>query len=244
MFPLNYLNKDIIYLRNKRIEEYDIQQGGYSCSLKYNLLTEDEKLLLSGFTKKERHIYLGNKAREQRNFTKELHNCFKQEINNFVEVNEINESDILSIKKDSITFYNSKIQNTDFDGVKFTQRSYFTSYLLVNKYEFYINGRNNETLCKGLNLSNSQYTLVEEIFNILRISESKNNNLLFNLLKEIRTEYLSLNLDNSYYKELNAINKFISILNFSLIALGLLTLIDIFASTVANVFGFFFLIYL
>lgn len=42
-------------------------------------------------------------------------------------------------------------------------------------------------------------------------------------------------------KFLSAIEKFISILNFSLIALGLITLVDIFASTVANIFGFFFL---
>jgi hypothetical protein len=208
MFPLNFLNKNIIYLRNKKIEEYDIQQGGYSCALKYELLSDGEIVLLSNFNKKERHIYLGNKAKEERNFTKELHECFRKEIDNFIEINEIPHSNILSIKKDSITFYNSKIKNTNFEEVIFTQRSYFTSYLLVNKYEFYINGRTNETLYKGLNISNIQYTLIEEIFNILRISESKNNSLIFDILKEIRIEYLNLNLDNSYYKELNSINKF------------------------------------
>jgi hypothetical protein len=65
MFPLNFLNKNIIYLRNKKIEEYDIQQGGYSCALKYELLSDEEIVLLSNFNKKERHIYLGNKARKE-----------------------------------------------------------------------------------------------------------------------------------------------------------------------------------
>lgn len=63
----------------------------------------------------------------------------------------------------------------------------------------------------------------------------------WNSLKYLHKCLATADREKTDSKLLNAINKFISILNFSLVALGLLTLIDIFASTVANVFGFFFL---
>lgn len=208
LHPLIFLNKELIYLRNKNIVEYDITQGGYNCALKYDLLNSKDKLILESLDKHDRHVYLGNIAKEDRGFTKDLHLAFRTEIDNFIGYNEIDDSNILSIKKDSITFYNSTISETIFENVEFTQRHLFSSYLLVNKIEFYLNSRTNTFLYKGLPELDITDTLIEEIKKLLTIKESSTDKKIFFLLKEMRDEYLKKNLYHTYYKELNAINAY------------------------------------
>jgi hypothetical protein len=209
MFPLIYTNKEILFLRNKIIQEYDISSGGYSCSLNHNLLSSEEKSILINLTKKEKQIFLGNKALQEKNFTKKLHEAFRYEINLFIEKNEINPNNILSIKKDSITLYDSKIINCNNKNVKFTLRKEFTSYLLLNKLEFYYNIYSDDFLVKGIAKDFvKENTLLEEIQSILKIKSYKQDDSIFEYLKNIRENYLSKSLINSYYREINNIGKY------------------------------------
>ena len=208
LYPLVYLNKELLYLRNKKIMEYDIASGGYSCSLNHDLLSDSEKAILLKLNKKDKQIFLGNKARDEKEFTKLLHLAFREEISNFVNKNTINENNILSIKKDSITLFNSNITYLKNNNVTFIKKMDFTSYLLLGKLEFYYNGKTDEKLVKGLSLINFEGTLVEEIFTILKMKEYKQDRDIYDYIKLLRNNYLKKDLINSYYKELSPLNAY------------------------------------
>jgi hypothetical protein len=209
MFPLIYTNKNLLYLRNKVIHEYDIASGGYSCSLNHDLLSNDEQLILATLNKKDKQIFLGNKALQEKDFTKKLHAAFRHEIANFISQNEIPEENILSIKKDSITFFNSNISYTKNNHVTFTLRKNFTTFILLGKLEFYYNIDNREFLVKGISSDLTiESTLLEEIKQIMHLKSYKSDQSVYAHLKEMRENYLSLQLENSYYRELNALGKY------------------------------------
>ena len=209
MFPLIYTNKNLLYLRNKTIYEYDISSGGYSCSLNAGLLDHDEQLILKNLSKKDKQIFLGNKALQEKDFTKLLHAAFRKEISHFISVNNIPEENILSIKKDSITFYNSNVTITKNNHVEFTLREKFTTFLLLGKLEFYYNIDDGQFLVKGISSAiNVEGTLLEEIKRILHLKSYKSDQSIHTHLKEMRENYLSKALTNSYYRELNALGKY------------------------------------
>jgi hypothetical protein len=214
-FALIYSNKDILYLRNKKIIEFDIKEGGYSCSLNHNLLSDKEKEDLIKLNKHDRHVYLGKKALKEKTFTKELHKAFQFEVNNFIEKNEINPDHVLSIKKDSITFYNSDIKEDTFNNVQFTKRYEFSSYLKLGRLEFYYDRKTDNFLFKGISLENYEDTLFEEIKKILKLKEYKSDKDIFPLLQDMRSSYLNKELVHSYYKELGPSNGFRLLDNYS-----------------------------
>lgn len=209
LFPLIY-SSDVRYLRNKIIHEYDIASGGYNVALSEKLI-DDEDILeeLSLASKKEKQIILGNYAKENTEFTKKLHEGFQKYIGAFITLNDIEEGNVIAIKKDSITFHSSTVKRTKFKTVKFTNRGTFSSYLKIGKLEFYYNGKTGATLAKGLPIDSYEETLVEEIFTLMKIAEIANSKKrVAKHLAELRHAYVTLDLTNNYYKELSALNGF------------------------------------
>lgn len=205
-FPLIYTNKDLVYLRNKKIEEYDIKEGGFSCCRNHSLLEKEEIEFLLSLNKHERHVYLGNKSKNDRSFTKKLHEAFQHEVSLFIDANEIESKHILTIKKDSITFFNSKVSVAENNNVIFTKRFNASSFLRINKLEFFYNAGDNSFIYKGTSVEDYEDTLLEEIKKILRKKEFKQDKDIFLQLKEIRSSYLSGELIDKYYRELSPAN--------------------------------------
>lgn len=207
-YPLTYKTK-LGYVRNKRIQEYDMESGGYSLTISEKLI-EDEELLekLSLSNKQERQVLLGLYAKEDKHFVKALNNAFKKYVNGFIHLNNIEEDHLLFIKKDSITFYNSEISRTSFKKVNFTKRGEFTSFLRLGNLEFYYNGMTNEKLLKGIDIQDHTNTLVEEIFKIIHIAEFSSKKNVENHLKELRQAYVNRELEDSYYRELSVHTRF------------------------------------
>lgn len=208
MYPLNF-HSSIRYLRNKRIEEYDMKSGGYSVTLSESLI-DDEDILkdLALSDKFQRQIILGLYARDNREYTKSLHKGFQKYIEVFTEYNDIEEDDIISINKDSITFYNHVVSRTSFKKVKFTKRGDFTSYLKLGQLEFYINSKTKETKLKGIALETFEETLIEEVFKLLFLSEVSKREHVQATITEIRQAYVELELTDNYYKELSPRKQF------------------------------------
>lgn len=204
LYPLSFKN-NIKYMRNKRIFEYDMESAGYSLTISEKLIT-DEKLLekLKFANKKERQIILGLYAKDNKDFVKELNDAFRKYISAFIHLNDIKESNILYIKKDSVTFFNTTdIKKTKFKKAKFTKRQEFTSHLCIDKLEFYYNGNTDTCLLKGINLKDYSGTLIEEIFKIMKIAEFASADSISNHLKELRSAYINKELQDSYYRELS-----------------------------------------
>ena len=201
---LVYLNEDILYLRNKRLVEYDIVEGGYSVARNEKLLPRDFLRRLAKLDKKRRHVEIGIYSGEHKEFTKALFAGFQKYVKLFREENGVEDEKVLSIKKDSITLYDSDIEMTRFgEHVEFTLRETASSYLLLGKKEFFLNSKTDRFWYKGFDSElDTADTLLEEIRKILEFAEYKDRRFLFEYLKELRQAYVGRELCHSYYKEL------------------------------------------
>lgn len=208
MLPLIY-KSDISYVKNKRIYEYDMASGGFSVSLSEGLVKEPEtvKELITA-SKKHRQIILGNYTKRDREFTKNLHQGFQKYINAFIEYNEIDVNNVLTVKKDSILYYGLTPIRTKFKKVNFTLRGEFTSYLRLGQIELFYNGRTKERLVKGISLKSIEETLLDAIFTLLALAENRPQKDVVNFLTDIRQSYINLDLTNNYYRELSVSNKY------------------------------------
>jgi hypothetical protein len=201
---LVYLNDDVVYLRNKRIIEYDIVEGGYSVARNEKLLSRDFLRRLARLDKKRRHIEIGIYSGEHKEFTKSLFAGFRKYVKLFREENGVENEKVLSIKKDSITLYDTNIETTRFgEYVEFTLRETATSYLLLGKKEFFLNSKTGKFWYKGFDSElDPVETLLEEVRKVLEFAEYKDRRFLFEYIKEIRQAYVGRELCHSYYKEL------------------------------------------
>ena len=206
MFPLIF-KSDIKYLKNKRIKEYDIVSGGYNISKAEGLVEdEDLQLKLDKSDKKKRQILLGLYARDNKNFTKNLHEGFRKYVNAFIVLNEINESNIVAINKDSVLLYNSNINRLKFKNVRFTCRGEYTSYLKLGNLQFFYSSVTKEKLVKGISIDSIKETLLEEVFTVLALAEANPREKVFKYLYDLRQSYVRKELTNTYYKELSSNN--------------------------------------
>ena len=209
MYPLSY-KSDICYLRNKKIEEYDMRSGGYSITISEELI-DDEELLhrLKLSNKTERQILLGLYAKKDKEFVRALNAGFQKYVTAFIDLNKIPKNNVLFIKKDAVTIFASKINRTKFKKVLFTKRCEFTSFLRLKNLEFYYNGKTDEKLLKGISLDSYNDTLIEEIFKVMKLAEHSTKEVVANRLASIRHAYVTKQLADGYYRELSSTNAFL-----------------------------------
>jgi hypothetical protein len=208
----NYLNKNILYLKNTEITEYDITSAGFSVLKFQKLLSEEEIKEFSLFSKEKRNIKIGLKIRKNPLIGESIINTLTNVRKAFVILNHIYSEDILSIKKDAF-FLIKKIPEKLIikDFFQFKKKETYTSYLYLNKKEFYYNSFKNELEIKGLsektkNVQNNYF--LNDIKNFLRSSEKLDGEQLFFYIKNYRKKYLNKELPLDTYRDIDAGGKF------------------------------------
>lgn len=207
MYPLVYSNNDIVYLKNRKIEEYDIIEGGYSVAISENLFEPSfEEYLKELNDKHKRHVAIGKYIINNKEFNDLLYEGFRKYIKAFIYFNNVQDPNILHIKKDSITCIDSNISRLKFKNVIFRKTSSYTSYLNINKKEFYYNANDSsfsyKKLKENIPIKNN---LLEVICHLMLLdSLGKNQLAIFKFLKELRSSYLNRELTSEYYRELNS----------------------------------------
>ena len=181
----NYL-KNIDLLR-ATIREYDMHEAGFSLIRENKLLPEEEILYLIGLTKLERTIEIGRLMKSNKNLAKNLMNSFIDIRHKFYEANNINEDNILSIKKDAVFTVNKVCKELKFGNyIEFKLKNRYSSFYHLNDIELYYDSRSNNLDVKGL--GNLSSPLFDELKRIMKVNEiPKNNDLLFTLIKKLRS---------------------------------------------------------
>lgn len=133
-----YLNKSHSFLSCNDIVEYDISQAGYNISKKYGLLTKKQEKKLESLSKTNKHYQIGWMQKHDQEFKKALKQAFIDIRQEFFEANNIEDEDILSIKKDAI-FLMKRCQYTKFDNVEFRDKNNYSTFIYMNDCEFYYN---------------------------------------------------------------------------------------------------------
>lgn len=198
-----YLNKDIDYLFRNEILEYDMKEAGYNLIKYFNLLDEDKIRLLDSFDKQQRHVKIGIYQKDKE-FAKELSNAFMSARKMFFEANDIQDEDILSIKKDAIFLRNKHCSSCEFDNIIFRIKNIYNSYLRLDNNEYYFSKENVDV--KGISdevIEKHKDYMLDFLHEFTKIVETSNRNIQIKWLTEFIKYYRNRELDISYYRELN-----------------------------------------
>lgn len=141
-----YINKNIPYLFNTPIVEYDMQEAGFSLIKEFKQLPEDQIKYLESITSKdERKKQIGLYERNDPAFKKLHTSSFLTARKLFFIANDIDsDNDILSIKRDAIITTRKCKETKVGEFINFRPKNSYTSYLRpltskrnYGKLEFY-----------------------------------------------------------------------------------------------------------
>lgn len=199
-----YLNRDIDYLFNSEIIEYDIEEAGFNIIKYFKLLPDEEINKLSKLSKKNRHIQIGLLQKRDKSFGKNLNESFSEARKLFLSNNNLNEENILSIKKDAIFVFEKRCKFKVFDNINFRMKNNYFSYINLANNEYYINNKNVDV--KGISedciIKHLEYMIdTIQIFSKL-LSYSDRKSAIKFLINFIRY-YKNRELELGYYRELN-----------------------------------------
>lgn len=127
-------NRNILYLFNKDITEYDIKSANTSISREFGLLPESKIKWLEGMDRGRRHTTVGTLQGSDKVFNEGLKNGFATCRKYFIEANDLERDDIISIRKDAIWTTRS-CRFTEFGkNIKFKEKQKFTSFIRLDKH--------------------------------------------------------------------------------------------------------------
>lgn len=218
----NYINESITSIIGSEIYEYDIKSAGTNLLYRYGYIDKDKYDYLINLPKHKRVVEEGLMQREDESIREALKVCFSNIRKEIFEVNGLDESDVLSIKKDAI-FTTKKLLITKFDNIelKMTQ---FTSYLRIKDKKFtpieiYYNSNSKKMDIKGISdevLDKHREYMIDFIDEFLYALEKSNRNSAIKVVMNFVNNYVSRNLLKDYYRPLNSESKYV-LDNFELV---------------------------
>lgn len=203
----NYLNKDIEYLRNTSIIEYDIHSAGTCILYKLELISKETFDFLMNLNKESRNIQTGKILKDNPSWNKLQMREFSYIMELFMIENGLDNDDILSIKKDSIVVIGKIPKRLCIESIyQFNKVGVYNSYLYLKKKEIYLNSITQEYDLKNFTeearLVQDDYFINMILSTLIINNDSKNKIEAFNHLKQFRSMYINLKLDEEYYYDI------------------------------------------
>lgn len=199
-----YLNDNLQYIFSSEIIEYDMQSAGFNLTKYFKLLPEDKIEHLSRLPKKERQIQEGLYQKENKVYKQKLAEKFIEARRMFFEANNIQDDQVLSIKKDAIIMLR-RCDKTTFGNIVFAEKNVYSSYLYLNKVEFYFNrhtvdikGIDDDKLVEHRNF---MIAFLHRFTEMMEVSAEKHT---ISFVKNFMMAYKERELPIGYYRELNS----------------------------------------
>ena len=213
----------ISYIKNTRITEYDIKTAGFNIIREYKLIDEETIKMLEKLEKQERTIEIGKLMKQNPQLNIELTKKFAEVRKKFVIKNNIQEEDILAVKKDAIFIISKSLVHLKLgEYLEFVPKNIYTSYLYINGMEFYFSSYTKKLDIKNfkrdfnaesiimkasgeeINLDFNTHPLILDMKRLIALSEKITQKELFNSLKRYRKKYLNKELPIETYRELKS----------------------------------------
>lgn len=208
-------NKNIEFLFACDIVEYDLKSAGLNLCKQYELLPIDTIKSLENMDKKAQVKKLGLIQRNDKEFTKKLLVAFEDARKWFITSNELTEDKILCTKKDAIFVIDSYIKHSEDRYLRFIPKNKYSSYLYLNKYEFYVNTDMDIIDIKGLGQGeeldrirslHGDYML-KFLYKFCSYKEKMiNYKIMIKEITDFIRRYRSRELPIEYYRQLNKYN--------------------------------------
>lgn len=203
----NYLNKDIKFINNSRIYEYDMKNAGLSILKHYKLISLSQyNNLMENYDKHSRDVIVGKFLRKNKKVSERLMELFIDCRGQFFEDNQISNEEVLSIKKDAIFLINKKPIVTRLnEDCMFRLKHEYNSYIYLMNKEFYYNLSKDELDIKGFSDEikdfHSEY-LFKFVKECLKLKIMNQEDELFIKLLEFKDDFINKRLNINYYKDL------------------------------------------
>lgn len=126
-----FLNKNIFYLFNKVITEYDMSDAGFSLIQEFKLLDEKTIRKLKEFSKDDRKKKIGIIQRDNDKLKEDLKNGFAVARKMFFKYNDLKDEDIITIKKDAIITTELCRCTKIGEYINFRPKHTYSSYILL-----------------------------------------------------------------------------------------------------------------
>lgn len=204
----SYTTANIPFLFNSTIIEYDMKDAGYSLIREFKQLPEHTIERLGKLPKDMRKKQIGVLERDDKDF-KEVHKqSFVDARELFFISNNIEDGDIISIKKDAI-FVTKECDETKLSNyIEFRPKHKYTSFLnlmLKKRIEVYYNPE--ETDVKGISddkLLWHQNYMLKFISSFIKRMENDREVDVIEYTKRFIDKYKGRKLEKEYYREFNA----------------------------------------
>lgn len=205
------------FLIDQPIREYDISKANISVLTDAGVLTQDQYEYFLKCPKIEREIAIGKMQGRDPKITEILSSGIEQARRIFMEINQISDNEVLSIRNDSITVVRrAPITNLKIsDRVSFRLESQSTSFYRLNKidYFYYYNRVSGEERLNTKGLGETSVPLHEhfmldflmELFYQAQVEGVQN---AISILQNFYRQYVSRELPTGYYRELNSQSRF------------------------------------
>ena len=200
---LLYINDDITHSFHKQIYEFDMISASLSISERYKLLPEEFISHLKLLPKQERVVQIGKKQRDDKHFSNEFLSYELKLRKQFLEENGINVSDVIACHSDSLFFITKKHHseiNCNIDGVLFSHRNSYESYIKYGKIEMFYS-TDGVLDYKGIPkdmISAHRFGIHRHLLKVFNMLEGYDPEV-FNYLKNFQSKYLRDRLPDYYY---------------------------------------------
>ena len=204
-----WVNPNIDYLFNEDIVEYDISDAGFNIIKQFNLLPANEIKELSMIPKGiKRHIAVGLKQKENKAFSKALLDKFAEVRKTFIDVNNITDNDIITVKKDAL-FITKQPRKTEFGLIQFKPKNRYTSYIafptIDKDFEIFYNSMDNIMDIKGMSevsINKHRLYTIETLKKFINLLEEHDSSIKRKYRMFI-DKYKWNQIDDEYYLEFN-----------------------------------------
>ena len=204
---MNWTNDDFPYLINVQIHEYDIKSAGLSALIEKGVISPEKAEALKRMNKTKRNITIGHLMRRDKGMTRAINEALIEARAQFIESNELTSEDILSVKRDAVFVIGKTVEHRVFGQYEFILKNTYSSYVKLNKKEFYYSSRGSYLDVKGISdkvRENQKDYFLNDIRIIMRSAERLNPQQMFRHLKKYRSEYLGRKLPIETYRSIDS----------------------------------------
>ena len=214
----NYMTKqytsDIPFIISRFIREYDISKANLNVLFHKGIVKPEQYDLLYNASRGDREIYFGN-LQKNKEISKALSDGIAEFRKRFIEANNIQDHNILSVKNDSFFLIDIVPLITKFDNVEFKLKNIYTSYYKLKDLEIYyyldiINDKEYIDI-KGINDSKlhlHQKGMILFLCSIFDLLQTGSVEEAISEITKFYNSYVQLSLPLEYYRELNADSSF------------------------------------
>lgn len=202
---------DIPFITNHFIYEYDISKANLNILFTKNMISKENYDIISQFGRGQREIYFGNLQRKNPEISQVLSDGLTEYRKRFIQDNNLNEMNVLSIKNDAFFIIDTIPKYTKYDNVEFKLKNTYTSYYHINKLEMYyyldiindreiidIKGIDDKKLLLHQNYFISFLCSVFDSIQTGYIEES------INIVNTFHEQYINKKLEYGFYREFNS----------------------------------------